>query len=213
MDRFRDRQQAGERLAERLVALGYGREPQVLVFALPRGGVLVAHPIAQRLGAPLDVWVVRKLGVPGHEELALGAIAAGGGRVLNEEVIRGLGIPAEAIAQVEACETQELLRRERLYRGERPPPELGGKVVLLVDDGLATGATMKAAIAAARAQRPARLVVAVPVAPPEALREMEALADTVVCLKAPPDFRAVGLWYERFPQVSDEEVLYLLRVS
>ncbi|MCS7058286.1 MAG: phosphoribosyltransferase [Meiothermus sp.] len=211
MDRFRDRRQAGERLADRLVALGYGRVPQVLVFALPRGGVPVAHPIAQRLGAPLDVWVVRKLGVPGHEELALGAIAAGGGRVVNEEVVRELRITPEAIAQVEARETQELLRRERLYRGGRPLPELAGKTVLLVDDGLATGATMKAAIAAARARGPAQLVVAVPVAPPDILREVEALADAVVCLKTPAEFRAVGLWYEHFPQVSDEEVLGLLQ--
>ncbi|WP_027877089.1 phosphoribosyltransferase [Meiothermus cerbereus] len=210
---FKDRSQAGELLAERLVELGYDQQPNLLVFGLPRGGVPVAFQVARRLGAPLEVWVVRKLGTPGHEELAMGAIASGGGRVLNQEIVDSLQISAQAIAAVEQQELAELERRERLYRGQRPFPDLSGKTVLLVDDGLATGATMKAAIAAARQKKPARLVVAVPVAPPDTVAEIQALVDEVVCLITPPFFQAVGLWYEHFPQISDEEVLALLQAA
>jgi putative phosphoribosyl transferase len=210
---FKDRNQAGALLAERLVALGYDRQPNLLVFGLPRGGVPVAFQVARRLGAPLEVWVVRKLGTPGHEELALGAIASGGGRVLNQEIVDSLQISAQTIATVEQQQQAELERRERLYRGSRPFPELKGKTVLLVDDGLATGATMKAAIAAARPKQPARLVVAVPVAPPDTVAEIQALVDEVVCLETPAFFQAVGLWYEHFPQTSDEEVLALLQAA
>jgi len=210
---FKDRNQAGALLAERLVALGYDRQPNLLVFGLPRGGVPVAFQVARRLRAPLEVWVVRKLGTPGHEELALGAIASGGGRVLNQEIVDSLQISAQAIAAVEQQELAELERRERLYRGQRPFPDLSGKTVLLVDDGLATGATMKAAIAAARQKKPARLVVAVPVAPPDTVAEIQALVDEVVCLETPAFFQAVGLWYEHFPQTSDEEVLALLQAA
>ena len=210
---FKDRNQAGALLAERLVALGYDRQPNLLVFGLPRGGVPVAFQVARRLGAPLEVLVVRKLGTPGHEELALGAIASGGGRVLNQEIVDSLQISAQAIAAVEQQELAELERRERLYRGQRPFPDLSGKTVLLVDDGLATGATMKAAIAAARQKKPARLVVAVPVAPPDTVAEIQALVDEVVCLETPAFFQAVGLWYEHFPQTSDEEVLALLQAA
>jgi putative phosphoribosyl transferase len=210
---FKDRSQAGELLAERLVELGYDQQPNLLVFGLPRGGVPVAFQVARRLGAPLEVWVVRKLGTPGHEELAMGAIASGGGRVLNQEIVDSLQISAQAIAAVEQQELAELERRERLYRGQRPFPDLSGKTVLLVDDGLATGATMKAAIAAARQKKPARLVVAVPVAPPDTVAEIQSLVDEVVCLITPPFFQAVGLWYEHFPQISDEEVLALLQAA
>jgi len=213
MKPFKDRNQAGALLAERLVALGYDRQPNLLVFGLPRGGVPVAFQVARRLGAPLDVWVVRKLGIPGHEELAMGAIASGGGRVLNQEIVDSLQVSADTLAAVEQQQRAELQRRERLYRGNRPFPDLKGKTVLLVDDGLATGATMKAAIAAARQHHPARLVVAVPVAPPDTVAEIQALVDEVVCLETPAFFQAVGLWYEHFPQISDEEVLALLQAA
>jgi putative phosphoribosyl transferase len=213
MKPFKDRNQAGALLAERLVALGYGRQPKLLVFGLPRGGVPVAFQVARRLGAPLDVWVARKLGTPGHEELAMGAIASGGGRVLNQEIVDSLQVSADTLAAVEQQQWAELQRRERLYRGNRPFPDLKGKTVLLVDDGLATGATMKAAIAAARQHHPARLVVAVPVAPPDTVAEIQALVDEVVCLETPAFFQAVGLWYEHFPQISDEEVLALLQAA
>ncbi len=213
MKPFKDRNQAGELLAERLVELGYDREPHLLVFALPRGGVPVAYPVARRLRAPLDVWVVRKLGTPGHEELAMGAIASGGGRVLNPEIVESLQISADTILTIERLQQAELKRREQLYRGHKPFPDLTGKTVLLVDDGLATGATMKAAIAAAQRQHPKRLVVAVPVAPPDTVAEVQSLVDEVVCLETPAFFQAVGLWYEHFPQTSDEEVLALLQAA
>ncbi|GIW34132.1 phosphoribosyltransferase [Meiothermus sp.] len=213
MKPFKDRNQAGELLAQRLVELGYDQEPHLLVFGLPRGGVPVAYPVALRLRAPLDVWVVRKLGTPGHEELAMGAIASGGGRVLNQEIVESLQISADTIAAAEQQQRAELQRREQLYRGNRPFPNLSGQTVLLVDDGLATGATMKAAIAAAQAQHPKRLVVAVPVAPPDTVAEIQALVDEVVCLQTPAFFQAVGLWYEHFPQTSDEEVLALLQAA
>ncbi len=210
MKPFKDRNQAGRLLAQKLLELGYGRQRNLWVFGLPRGGVPVAYQVAHLLQAPLDVWIVRKLGTPGHEELAMGAIASGGGRVINQEIVDSLKISPALIAQVESRERQELQRREQLYRGERPFPKLEGQTVLLVDDGLATGATMKAAIAAAQAHHPERLVVAVPVAPPDTLAEIQALVDEVICLETPAFFQAVGLWYEHFPQTSDEEVLELL---
>ncbi len=194
--------------AERFLALHAG--PDVLVLALPRGGVPVAYEVARALGAPLDVFVVRKLGVPGHEELAMGAVATGGVRVLNEDVVRGLRIPDPVIDAVTAVEREELERRERLYRGDRPSPDVRGRTVILVDDGLATGATMHAAIKALRQQQPARIVVAVPTAAPETCAALRREVDDVVCAITPEPFYSVGLWYEDFSQTSDEEVRELL---
>ena len=205
---FRDRRDAGRLLAEKLAA--YANRPDVLVLALPRGGVPVAYEVAHRLGAPLDVFVVRKLGVPGHEELAMGAVATGGVRVLNDQLVEQLGIPDQMIDAVAARERQELARRERLYRGGRPPPDVRGRTVILVDDGLATGATMYAAIEALRKQNPGRIVVAVPTASPETCEEMKAKADHVICAITPDPFQAVGRWYQDFSQTSDEEVADLL---
>ena len=206
--RFRDRQDAGRRLAEKLTA--HAGRPDVIVLALPRGGVPVAYAVAEALGAPLDVYLVRKLGVPGQEELAMGALATGAVVVLNEPVVRGLGIPRDVIHAVTAWQQRELERRERLYRGERPPPEVRGQTVILVDDGLATGATMRAAVAALRKQQPARIVVAVPTAPPETCEELRTEADDVVCATTPQPFQSVGLWYEDFSQTTDDEVRELL---
>ena len=208
IERFRDRREAGQVLADRLTA--YAGRPDVLVLALPRGGVPVAYEVARALGAPLDVFLVRKLGVPGQEELAMGAVATGGVRVLNEQVVGALGIPPSVIEAVAAWQQQELVRRERLYRGDRPPPDVRGRTVILVDDGLATGSTMRAALAALRRQQPARLVVAVPTAAPETCDELRAEADDVVCATTPEPFDSVGLWYEDFSQTSDAEVRELL---
>ena len=208
MKRFRDRREAGQVLARQLAA--YAHRPDVVVLALPRGGVPVGYEVARALGAPLDVFLVRKLGVPGHEELAMGAVATGGVRVLNDRIIRALGIPPSVIDAVADWQGEELARRERLYRGERPPPDVKGQTVILVDDGLATGATMRAALAALRQQGPARVVVAVPTAPPEPCDELRAEADEVVCATTPEPFNSVGLWYEDFSQTSDEEVRELL---
>jgi predicted phosphoribosyltransferase len=205
---YRDRSEAGRILATKLAA--YADQSDVLVLALPRGGVPVAFEVAQGLHAPLDVFLVRKLGLPGHEELAMGAIASGGVRVLNEEVMRVLQVPDYVLETVAATEQQELERRERLYRGERPPLEVHGKTVILVDDGLATGASMRAAVAALRQMGPARIVVAVPVGSVETCHELGEEADEVVCTSTPEPFRAVGLWYEDFSQTSDEEVRELL---
>ena len=205
---FRDRREAGRLLAEKLAA--YANRPDVLVLALPRGGVPVAYEVARALGPPLDVFVVRKLGVPGYEELAMGAVATGGVRVLNEQLVERLGIPEQMIDAVAARERQELARRERLYRGGRPPPDVRGRTVILVDDGLATGATMHAAIQALRQQHPARIVVAVPTASPETCEEMKAKADDVICAITPEPFNAVGRWYRDFSQTTDEEVGALL---
>jgi erythromycin esterase-like protein/predicted phosphoribosyltransferase len=205
---FRDRREAGRLLAERLAA--YANRPDVLVLALPRGGVPVAYEVAQALGTPLDVFVVRKLGVPGYEELAMGAIATGGVRVLNDQLVERLGIPAHMIDAIAARERQELARRERLYRGGRPPPDVRGRTAILVDDGLATGATMHAGIEALRQQKPARIIVAIPTASPETCEEMKAKADDVICAITPEPFHAVGRWYQDFSQTTDEEVSVLL---
>ncbi len=206
--RYRDRRDAGRALA---AGLGdYADQPHVLVLALPRGGVPVAYEVARALNAPLDVFIVRKLGVPGHEELAMGAIATGGIRVLNEQVIGMLGVTEDAVAAAATREQEELERREREYRGSRPAPAVQGRTVILVDDGLATGATMRAAAAALRVQEPERLIVAVPVAARETCEEFREEVDDVVCTVTPEPFYGVGMWYEDFSQTTDEEVHELL---
>src|SRR5215207_6431223 len=205
---FRDRTDAGRRLADSLA--GYADRPDVLVLALPRGGVPVAFEVAERLEAPLDIFLVRKLGVPGQEELAMGAIATGGVRVVNEDVVSYLHISGEAIDAVAAVEQRELERRERAYRDDRPPPDVRGKTVILVDDGLATGSTMRAAAAALRKQGPARIVVAVPVSSPETCDEFRSEVDEIVCAVTPRPFRGVGMWYDDFSQTTDAEVRDLL---
>jgi putative phosphoribosyl transferase len=206
--RYRDRREAGQRLAERL--LDYRDRPDVVVLGLPRGGVVVAYEVARRLHAPLDVFVVRKLGVPGQEELAMGAIASGGVRVLNPAVVDVWGIPASVIEEVTEREQRELERREKLYRGTRPPLEVEGRTVILVDDGIATGSTMRAAVAALRKLKPARIIVAAPVAAPQACELLAEEADEVVCDFAPDPFYSVGLWYDDFAQNTDEEIRELL---
>jgi putative phosphoribosyl transferase len=206
--RFRDRTEAGQLLASRLAA--YANRPDVLVLALPRGGVPVGYEVARALHAPLDVIIVRKLGVPGEEELAMGAIASGGVRVLNDDVVRMLALPGMVIDSVVAHERRELERREHLYRGDRPASEIHGRTIILVDDGIATGATMRAAVAAVKQQQPARIIIAVPVAASATCEELAAVGDEVVCVNRPDDFYAVGFWYERFSQTTDEEVADLL---
>jgi predicted phosphoribosyltransferase len=208
---FRDRRDAGRLLASKLAA--YANRPDVLVLALPRGGVPVAYEVARALKAPLDVFIVRKLGVPGYEELAMGAVATGGVQVLNDQIVDELRIPDYVIDEVAAREQQELARRERLYRGDRPAPDVRGKTVILVDDGLATGATMHAAIKALQQQQPTRVVVAVPTAAPETCEALRAEVDEVICAVTPEPFRAVGLWYQDFSQTSDEEVHDLLSLA
>jgi len=210
LTRFRDRREAGRYLAGAL-RLTPGAAIQVL--ALPRGGVPVAYEVALALDAPLDVFVVRKLGVPGHEELAMGAIAPGGVRVLNYDVIDGLGIPAGVVDRVAAAEAAELARRERVYRGSTPAPDLRGHTVLLVDDGLATGSTMAAAVAGVRAHGPARIVVAVPVASQEAMQMLGRAADECVAVLTPRFFGGVGQWYDDFSQTEDDEVRTLLETA
>lgn len=201
---YRNRREAGQVLATQLIK--YANRQDVLVLALPRGGVPVAYEVAKALHAPLDVFLVRKLGVPGHEELAMGAIATGGIRVLNENVIHSLGIPDKLIEAVTEREQRELERREHLYRDDRPAPDVRGCTVILIDDGLATGATMRAAVRALREQQPTHIVVAVPVAAPVVCEEFRAEADDVVCAKTPEPFYGVGYWYEDFAQTSDQEV-------
>ena len=205
---FRDRTEAGRLLAGKLKP--YANRPDVVVLALPRGGVPVGFEIAKALHAALDVMVVRKLGTPGQEELAMGAITSGGVRVLNRSIVDALGIAESVIESVAAREQQELEQRERLYRGARTAPEIRDRVVILVDDGIATGATMRAAIAALRKQHPTRLIVAVPVAPRSTVRELQAEGEEVVCVRALEPFGAIGAWYENFAQVSNEEVCELL---
>jgi putative phosphoribosyl transferase len=206
---FQDRTEAGRLLAQKLRE--YANRDDVVVLALPRGGVPVGFEVARALNAPLDVFVVRKLGVPGHEEFAMGAIASGGVRVLNADVVDGLGIPQAVIDRVAESEERELERREREYRGDRPAVDVRGRTVILVDDGLATGSSMRVATMALREMQPAQIVVAVPVGSPETCAEFEAEVDKVVCAATPQPFWAVGQWYSDFSQTNDEEVRVLLR--
>lgn len=209
MSVFRDRAHAGQVLADKLAE--YAHRPDVIVLALPRGGVPVGFAVAAALDAPLDVFLVRKLGVPGHEELAMGALASGGLCVLNDDVVSALKIPETVIDHVAAMEQQELDRREREYRDDRPFPAVDGRILILVDDGLATGSTMNAAVLALRQRQPARIVIAVPTAPPEICDEFRRKVDEVVCAITPEPFYGVGLWYDDFSQTSDAEVRALLR--
>jgi putative phosphoribosyl transferase len=206
--RFRDRAEAGRLLAEQL--RDYAGREDVLVLSLPRGGVPVGREIARALGVPRDVFLVRKLGLPGQPELAMGAIASGGARVLNHDLVASLGLGDELIDSVAKRELQELERRERAYRGDRPSPQMRGRTVILVDDGLATGSSMRAAVEAVRAQGPERVVVAVPAAPPQTCDDLRPLVDELVVLKTPQPVHAVGLWYQDFSEVSDDEVRRLL---
>ena len=208
VSRFRNRRDAGRRLAAELRT--YANRSDVIVLALPRGGVPVGYEVATALDVPLDVFVVRKLGLPWHEELAMGALASGGVRILDDDLIRVARVSAEDIERVTAAEQIELERRERRYRGDRPFPDLTGKTVLLVDDGLATGSTMRAAVAALRQEVPRSIVVAVPVAAPATCDAFRDIADDIVCAVTPEPFRAVGLWYDDFSQTTDEEVHELL---
>ena len=207
--RFLDRRDAGRELAGQLST--YANKPGVLVLALPRGGVPVAYEVATALKAPMDLFLVRKLGTPGHRELAMGAIASGGIRVLNDDVVQWYRIPQPAIEAVAREEGQELERREREYRGNRPAPDLENRIVILVDDGLATGSTMRAAVQAVKARHPARVIVAVPVGARQTCAELARIADEVVCAMMPELFSAVGEWYDDFSQTTDEEVRELLR--
>ena len=205
---FQDRADAGRQLAEEL--LSYAGRDDVIVLGLPRGGVPVAFEVAQRLGLPLDVFAVRKLGVPGHEELAMGAIAPGGVRVLNEDVLHVIPDAQAIVEMVAAIEGEELERRERNYRSDRPPPDLKDRIVILIDDGLATGATMRAAVAALRQQGAAKIIVAVPVGAPSTCQDLKNCADEVICLQTPVAFIGVGQYYADFSQTTDEEVRELL---
>lgn len=206
---FPDRTQAGAALAERLAQLGsWGN---ALVLALPRGGVPVGYEVAQRLGLELDILVVRKLGTPGNRELAMGAIASGGVRVMNEDILRYVHVSKAEIEGTVAQETHEVQRRERAYRGDRAPPAIAGRAVILVDDGLATGATMRAAVQAARQCGASSITVAVPVAAPDSVTQLEPLADRIVCLHLPHDLYAIGRWYENFDQTPDRQVVDLLQ--
>jgi predicted phosphoribosyltransferase len=209
MSPFQDRRDAGRKLAQKLSA--YAGRPDVLILALPRGGVPVAYEVARALTVPLDIFIVRKLGLPGREELAIGAIASGGVRVLNNDIIRMLGIPEEVINFVAKRELQELQRREKLYRGDRSSPELRDRTVILIDDGLATGASMRAAVTRLRTQHAARIVVAVPAAAQETCDALRTEVDEIVCAITPEPFYGVGRWYKDFSQVTDEEVRILLQ--
>lgn len=206
--RYTDRKQAGILLAQKLAA--YAGRHDVIVLALPRGGVPVAFEIARALQAPLDVLLVRKLGVPGHEEYAMGAIATGGICILQSDVIRQLAIPQASVDDLVQRKQEELAQRERLYRSNRPAPNLEGCIAIVVDDGLATGSTMLAAIHALRQARPARMIIAIPVGARESVARLQAEVDEIVCLSIPENFQAVGLWYEDFNQTSDDEVIHLL---
>ncbi len=210
MNGYADRAHAGRVLAARLADAGLGGEAEVAVLGLPRGGVVIAAEVAKRLGAPVDAFVVRKLGVPGHEELAMGAIASGGVRVLNADVVAQLGIAASVIDDVTERESAELIRREQVYRGARATVDLAGRLVIIVDDGLATGASMRAAVDAVRAQAPKRLIVAVPVAPPDTVEEFRQAGVEVICPLMPHLFGGVGQFYGDFHQVTDDEVRALL---
>jgi predicted phosphoribosyltransferase len=209
--RYADRREAGRVLADRLT--DYAGRDDVVVLGLPRGGIPVAYEVAQALHAPLDVFVVRKLGLPGHPEYAMGAIASGGVRVLNDDAIRQLRVPLPAVEAVAHAEQLELERRERAYRGARPAVAVEGRIVILVDDGLATGSTMRAAVLAIRRRLPSLIVVAVPVGARDTCRTMNEVADDVICARMPEPFSAVGLWYQNFDQTSDDEVRRLLAQS
>lgn len=208
---FENRIQAGRLLGQALT--GYAKRPDIIVLALPRGGVPVGFEVARIIDAPLDIMLVRKLGTPGQEELAMGAIASGGVCVLNSDIVAALDISQEDIEAAATTERQELERRERAYRGDQPPPAVENHCVILVDDGLATGASMLAAVAALKQQQPASIVVAIPVAPPETVQRLQEEADDVVCLAMPDPFSAVGRWYLEFPQTSDDEVKSLLEYA
>ena len=207
---YRDRRHAGVELARHLADV---KGQDVVVLALPRGGVPVAFEVARALDAPLDVFVVRKLGLPGHPEFAMGALASGGVRVLNDEVVRLYRIPEQAVDAIAKDERIELERRERAYRSQRPALDVRGRTVVLIDDGLATGSTMKAAVEAVRALSPARIIVAVPVGSPDTCREFAGIADEIVCARRPEHFAAVGQWYDDFRQTTDEEVRELLQAA
>ena len=206
--RFQNRTDAGRRLASELRQ--YANRNDVLVLALPRGGVPIGYEVAKELGAPLDVFVVRKIGLPWQEELAMGAVASGGVRVLDRNLIRVAHVSDDDVQRIANAEEQELVRREKLYRGDRPFPSLRGKTIILVDDGLATGASMRAAVEALRHEEPARIVVAVPVAPPETCDAFRNIADEIVCAETPEPFTAVGQWYDDFTQTTDDDVRDLL---
>jgi putative phosphoribosyl transferase len=209
MERFADRRDAGRVLARKLSA--YSGHTDVIVLALPRGGVPVGYEVALALHAPLDIFLVRKLGLPGREELAIGAIASGGIRVLNNDIIRVLNVPEEVINIVARNELQELQRRERNYRGENSAPELRDRTVILIDDGLATGASMRAAVVGVRAQHPARIIIAVPAASPELCNAFQFEVDEMVCGMTPEPFYGLSRWYEDFSQTTDEEVRMFLK--
>jgi putative phosphoribosyl transferase len=211
LNRFPDRSAAGKLLAEKLTE--YADRSDTCAIGLPRGGVVVAYEVAQALHIPLDVWIVRKLGVPDHPELAMGAIGAGGVCWLNEDLIHSLRISRHQIDLVMAKELRELQRRDRVYRGDRPPLDVRDRVVILIDDGLATGATMRAAIRALQQQQPAQIVVAVPLASSEVVEELTTEVDRVVCLMTPEPFYAIGYWYEQFEQTTDREVCELLAIN
>lgn len=206
--RFSNRTEAGQQLAAKL--LDYANRPDVIVLALPRGGVPVGYEIARSLNVPLDVCLVRKLGVPGQEELAMGAIAPGGVTVLNQDVISSLQISRQALLQVATQEKQELERRMQVYRGDRPLPQIQNRTVILVDDGIATGSTLRAAITLLQRQQPQAIVVAVPVAPLSTCQALQKIVQQVVCLSNPEPLRSIGMWYRNFSQTTDEEVCYLL---
>ena len=209
--RFHNRTEAGRRLAAELSK--YANLPEVLVLGLPRGGIPVAYEIAKALHVPLDVWLVRKLGVPGQEELAMGAIASGGVMILNNEIINLLNISRETVEQVAAAEKQELERRDEAYRGDRPLPQIENHTIILVDDGIATSSTLRAAIAALQRHHPKRIVVAAPVAPPSVCESLKTVVDDVVCLDTPEPLHSIGMWYIDFSQTTDNEVRDLLRRS
>lgn len=208
---FENRSQAGQRLAKSLMI--YANRDEVIVLGLPRGGVPVAYEVAKQLRAPLDVLMVRKLGVPGHEELAMGAIATGGVQVVHHAVIRALGISHQAFEAEAAVQMRELRRREEAYRGHTVTPEIKGRIVILVDDGIATGSTLRAAVQALRQQNPKKIIIAVPIADPDSCTELESQVDELIALEKPDDFRSVGQWYQDFAQTTDAEVKFLLASS
>lgn len=209
--RFHHRQEAGQRLAEQLMEFKNKRE--VLVLALPRGGVPVAFEIAKKLNLPLDICLVRKLGVPDRQELAMGAIASGGVRIINQAVVDWLNISPKTIEKVTETEAKELQRRDRTYRGDKPSPNLENQTIILVDDGIATGSTLKAAIALLKQQHPRQIIIAVPVAPPAICRELSSEVDQLVCLEMPDNLTSISLWYDDFSQTSDQEVCRLLAIA